>query len=593
MTALPLAAAIGVAAGLAATGAQASTIVVSSLTDTGAGCDLREAIQSANADNAAGNGCANGSGPDTIHVPTGTIILSTGSGTEPSVSSDITIVGQGAASTTVTQGLAGRIFQVLSTGDLTLRSLQVSGGVLAARGAGILNNGHLSLDGVTVADNEAIAMDGGGIYGGNNSSTTIANSVIGAPGHPNIGDTSGGAISIDSGALLVSNSVFADNKANGTSGSDGVGGAIRVVDAALPIRTHRIFHSVFSGNSGARGAGVFGSMNMGQALVIDGTTFSGNDSAFLGGGAFFYGPVSILNSTFSGNTAAFGAAISTDQSPSPATPTTVALTNSTLAGNQAPSGAGISSISGSTVTLRSSVLKDSGGECDTSGGGTISTGGYNVVSDSSCTFTGAGDLQSTDPLLGPLADNGGAAAGVPPAATIRTRALLADSPAIDHAPCSGLTIDERAFPRPSPGGGLCDSGAYELTQPEPSVPTIPTFPAVAPVPSNEFSFGKLKRKEKKGIAFLVVNLPGPGDLGLTGKGLRSIGGTGVARASLAVSGGTVKLKIQPAKKGKRARKIRRALLHRGKAKVKVSVTYLPAGGTANTQARKLKLLRRR
>ncbi len=474
LTVFPPVATIAVAAGLAATGAQASTIVVNSLTDTGAGCDLREAIQSANADNAAGNGCANGSGPDTIHAPTGTIVLSTGSGNEPSVSSDITIVGKGAASTTVTQGLAGRIFHVQTTGDLKLRSLGVSGGVLAARGAGILNNGHLSLDGVTVADNEAIAMDGGGIYGGSNSSTTIANSVIGAPGHPNIGDTSGGAISVDSGVLLVSNSVFADNEANGTSGSDGVGGAIRVVDDALPIRTHRIFHSVFTGNSGARGGGVFGSMNAGQALVIEGTTLSGNDATFGGGGAFFYGPVSILNSTFSGNAAAYGAAITADQSPSPATPTSVVLTNSTLAGNQAPpGGAGISTVSGSTVTLRSSVLHDSGGECDTSGGGTIETDGYNVVSDSSCGFTGAGDLQSTDPLLGPLADNGGVGAGVPPAAMIRTHALLAGSPAIDHAPCAGLTVDERGFPRPSPSGGLCDSGAYELTQPEPSVPTVP------------------------------------------------------------------------------------------------------------------------
>jgi hypothetical protein len=65
-----------------------------------------------------------------------------------------------------------------------------------------------------------------------------------------------------------------------------------------------------------------------------------------------------------------------------------------------------------------------------------------------------------------------------------------------------------------------------------------------------------------------------------------------ARKSLAVSGGTVKLKIQPAKQGKRARKIRQALRDKGKAAVKVLVTYVPTGGTANTQARKAKLLRK-
>ncbi len=105
--------------------------------------------------------------------------------------------------------------------------------------------------------------------------------------------------------------------------------------------------------------------------------------------------------------------------------------------------------------------------------------------------------------------------------------------------------------------------------------------------------GKPKRNKKKGIAFLLVSLPGPGELGLTGKGLRSIGGAGVARASLAVPGGTVKLKVAPAKKGKKARKIRRALLRKGKAKVKALVSYLPAGGVTNTKVVKIKLVRRR
>ncbi|MGA9636380.1 MAG: SBBP repeat-containing protein [Solirubrobacterales bacterium] len=77
-----------------------------------------------------------------------------------------------------------------------------------------------------------------------------------------------------------------------------------------------------------------------------------------------------------------------------------------------------------------------------------------------------------------------------------------------------------------------------------------------------------------------------------GSFLKTIGGAGVARASRAVSAGTVKLKVKPAKKGKRARKIRRALRHKGKAKVKALVTYLPTGGTANAQGRKLKLVRK-
>ena len=161
---------------------------------------------------------------------------------------------------------------------------------------------------------------------------------------------------------------------------------------------------------------------------------------------------------------------------------------------------------------------------------------------------------------------------------LQTNALLGGSPAIDHAPCSGLTADERGFPRPSPSNGLCDSGAYELAQPEPTASASPS------PPSNRFSFGKLKRNKKKGIAFLFVNVPGPGELSLAGKGLKAI--------DPPVSGGTVKLKVAPAKKGKAARKLRRALLEKGKAAVKALVSYQPTGGSANTQARKLKLIRR-
>ena len=113
------------------------------------------------------------------------------------------------------------------------------------------------------------------------------------------------------------------------------------------------------------------------------------------------------------------------------------------------------------------------------------------------------------------------------------------------------------------------------------------------VPANSFSFGKLKRNKKKGIAFLFVILPGPGEVALAGKGVKSIPlASAAAQTSRPVAGGRVKLKVAPAKKGKRARKIRRALKINGKAKIKVLVTYVPTGGTAKTVARKLKLIKR-
>jgi type 1 fimbria pilin len=108
-------------------------------------------------------------------------------------------------------------------------------------------------------------------------------------------------------------------------------------------------------------------------------------------------------------------------------------------------------------------------------------------------------------------------------------------------------------------------------------------------PSNVFSFGHVKRKKNKGTATLAVNLPGPGTLSLTGKGVKTqrAGRTAGAVASKAVAGaGTVKLLIKP--KGKRKHKLNRA----GKVKVKVNVTYIPTGGDPNTESKRVKLIKK-
>jgi hypothetical protein len=124
----------------------------------------------------------------------------------------------------------------------------------------------------------------------------------------------------------------------------------------------------------------------------------------------------------------------------------------------------------------------------------------------------------------------------------------------------------------SPGGG---GGGSSAVQP----------------PSNVFALGKLQKNKKKGIAFLLLSLPGPGEVGLSGKGVQGIGGAGIARKSLAVAGGQTRLRIAPAK-GKKGKKVRNRLRGKGKAKLKVRVTYVPTGGLANTQARKVKLVKK-
>jgi len=88
------------------------------------------------------------------------------------------------------------------------------------------------------------------------------------------------------------------------------------------------------------------------------------------------------------------------------------------------------------------------------------TRGHNIASDASCQLTGSGYLNSTDPRLDPLSNNGG---------STQTHAPLLGSPAIDAVPaadCSNvggapLTTDQRGVARPQ--GVACDIGAVEST----------------------------------------------------------------------------------------------------------------------------------
>lgn len=103
--------------------------------------------------------------------------------------------------------------------------------------------------------------------------------------------------------------------------------------------------------------------------------------------------------------------------------------------------------------------------------------------------------------------------------------------------------------------------------------------------------GRVKRNKHKGTATLIVNVPGPGELVLSGKGLvkqRPAGASGPARAiaKTVSAAGKVKLKIRS--KGKKESKLNRT----GKVKVKAKVTYTPPNGDPNTQSRRIKLIKR-
>jgi hypothetical protein len=104
-----------------------------------------------------------------------------------------------------------------------------------------------------------------------------------------------------------------------------------------------------------------------------------------------------------------------------------------------------------------------GGNCGLIYNANLTSNGYNLSSDDSCNFNNTGDLNDTDPKLGPLHNNGGAT---------QTEALLPGSPAIDAGNSTGCTDgkghllgnDQRGYHRPGDPKltAGCDMGAYEV-----------------------------------------------------------------------------------------------------------------------------------
>lgn len=265
----------------------------------------------------------------------------------------------------------------------------------------------------------------------------------------------GGAVS-NLGTLSIVGSTFSDNRAY-----PGQSGAIEN-DGTLSVAS-----SAFSGNSSFF-AGAIGNIG---TLSITASTFSQN-FAEAGGGAILNAgtTAAIRNSTFSANASARGGAVFNWG-------VIGAITNTTLSLNWGVFGGGIhNDVEAQILELTSStVAQNMGGNSpDILNAGTIVSASNNVigVGDGSGLANGVNGNQigslaaPLDPLLGPLADNGG---------PTFTHALLAGSPAIDAGsnPAT-LANDQRGpgFSRVS--GAQADVGAFELQSADLSVTKVDT-----------------------------------------------------------------------------------------------------------------------
>jgi predicted outer membrane repeat protein len=428
-----------------------ANIIVNTLYDSYNGsdgkCSLPEAIFATelNADYHECKGFGYGSDTITFSV-SGIITLTT---ILPAIIDDVTIDGTG-QSITVSGNSAVQAIYVPVSQTLHLRSITIANGH-GTNGGGIYNAGTLIVMNSAFSGNRD-----GGIFNDSIGTLTVSNSAFSG--------NSGSGIS-NIGTLTVTNSTF--------SGNGGVGGAIS------NNRTATVISSTFSGNGGGNGyyggGGIFNDSS--GTLTVNTSTFSGNYSSTGGGGIDNFGMLSVTDSTFLNNTSSMsygsGGGIANFRRNSDDPAGTLTVSNSTFSGNSANGGGGIAS--GGTLTLTNSTFvgnyaafgggiasnnfsmtntiiaySPAGGDCS----GYNVTGGNNLIDDpgQACGLTSTnGNIIGLDPLLGPLANNGG------PTLTFLPQP---GSPAInsgDNAVCPAF--DQRGVARPQ--GGICDIGAVE------------------------------------------------------------------------------------------------------------------------------------
>jgi len=392
------------------------------------------------------NNTTTGSGGG-VYIYEGSVTLSSGqivSNTASSYGGGV-YVRQSAAAFTQTGGASMIANNIASSGGgvyVYEGSAVLSGGQVFSNAAGsgggvYVNQGSAVLSGGQIVSNTA-SSHGGGVYvRWSTAAFTQTGGTSAIAG--NTADQKGGGVYISYGSAVLSGGRIVSNTAN-------YGGGVYVdYTGAIFIQTGRS-GTIISNTANYHGGGVY--VNQGSATLSAGQIV--NNIAFSHGGGLYnnVGSLSLINSTLSGNRAGSdgGGLYNFDG--------TSAITYTTIASNTALTGGSTIYRSSGAVTLLDTIVAYNG---VTNCIGTITSNGHNLEDTDTCGLNASGDITDTDPLLGPLSDEGGTL----------VHPLLPASPAIDAGICvAGITIDQRGVPRLQ--GNDCDIGAYELKPVQPS-----------------------------------------------------------------------------------------------------------------------------
>jgi CSLREA domain-containing protein len=268
-----------------------------------------------------------------------------------------------------------------------------------------------ALSGITVQNGDAAALPSEGPFGGGIMSLSAPVSVTDC--------LVTGNHSLIGGGIAVLNGLSLTNVTVSGNTADTAGGGVATVFGTIR-------NSTFTGNT-----------------VASPTTLGGRDVVTNGAGT-----LTILDSTIEDEIR--NVALCLPQPPFECDPGTDIVLSNTTVGSLTFLSAG----PGGSFTARNSIIRT----CES--GVTLTSQGHNLIEVDNCPIIGdpTGNLVGVDPLLGPLADNGGPTA---------THEPLPGSPVLDAgdpaAPGSGGTAceatDQRGVARPQGTG--CDIGAVE------------------------------------------------------------------------------------------------------------------------------------